>query len=172
MGEDIETIFLKTVESNKDRIFRICRSYSADSDDAKDLFQEVLLNLWKSLPSFKYKSNIDTWVYRITINICLRTKQFSDKKQKHFVKLESIHIENIEDIITPNENEILFLKLSECIKKLEGMEKSIILLHLEGIPYKEIAQIFGLTENHVAVKIKRIKNKLQTCIKSLSNARR
>lgn len=166
MEKETETIFLNTFEANKDRIYRICRSYSADNEDTKDLFQEVLINLWKSLPSFKHQSNIDTWVYRITINICLRAKQFSDKKQKRFVKLESINIQNIEEISTPNENEILFLKLSKGIKLLEGMEKSIILLHLEGISYKEIAQVFGMTENHVAVKIKRIKSKLLTFMKS------
>ena len=166
MGKDIETIFLNTVESNKDRILRICRSYTADNEDAKDLFQEVLINIWKSLPSFKNQSNIDTWVYRITINICLRAKQFSDKKQKHFVKLESINIHNIKDTSSPNENEKLFLKLSESIELLEGIEKSIILLHFEGISYKEIAQVFGLTENHIAVKIKRIKSKLLTFMKS------
>jgi len=166
MEKDIETIFLNTVESNKDRIFRICRFYTADNEDPKDLFQDVLLNLWKSLPSFKNQSNIDTWVYRITINICLRAKQFSDKKQKHFVKLESINIQNLEDTIAPNENEKLFIKLSESIKRLEGIEKSIILLHLEGVSYKEIAQVFGLTENHIAVKIKRTRSKLLTLMKS------
>lgn len=166
MEKDLETVFTTTVEANKDRMFRICRSYSVDADDAKDLFQEVLLNLWKSLPSFKHQSNIDTWVYRITINVCLRTKQFVDKKQKHLVRLEGINFENVEDTTAPSENEKLFQKLSECIKKLEGIDKSIILLHLEDLPYKEIAHIFGLSENHVAVKIKRIKNKLLTCLKS------
>jgi len=166
MEKDLETIFLTTVDANKDRMFRICRSYSFDADDAKDLFQEVVLNLWKSLPSFKQHSNINTWVYRVTINVCLRAKQFSDKKQKHFVRLESVNFENTEDVIAQNENEKLFLKLSECIKKLEGTDKSIILLHLEELPYKEIAHIFGLSENHVAVKIKRIKSKLLLCLKS------
>lgn len=166
MEKDLETVFLTTVEANKDRMFRICRSYSIDADEAKDLFQEVLLNLWKSLPSFKHQSNIDTWVYRITINVCLRAKQFADKKQKHFVRLEGINFENIEDTIAPSENEKLFQKLFECIKTLEGIDKSIILLHLEDLPYKEIAHIFGLSENHVAVKIKRIKSKLLNCLKS------
>ena len=166
MEKDLESVFITTVEANKDRMFRICRSYSIDVDDAKDLFQEVLVNLWKSLPSFKQQSNIDTWVYRITINVCLRAKQFSDKKQKHFVRLEFMNFENVEDTIAPSENEMLFQKLSECVKKLEGIDKSIILLHLEDLPYKEIAQIFGLSENHVAVKIKRIKSKLLTCLKS------
>ena len=118
------------------------------------------------MPSFKHQSNIDTWVFRITINVCLRAKQFADKKQKHFVRLGSVNFENVEDTIAQNENEKLFLKLSECIKKLEGTDKSIILLHLEELPYKEIAQIFGLSENHVAVKIKRIKSKLLICLKS------
>jgi RNA polymerase sigma factor (sigma-70 family) len=165
MEKELETVFLTAVEANKDRMFRICRSYSVNADDAKDLFQEVLLNLWKSLPSFKHQSNIDTWVYRVTINVCLRAKQFSDKNQKHFVRLESVNFENLEDTTDTNEKETLFQKLSECIKKLEGTDKSIILLHLEDLPYKDIAQIFGLSENHVAVKIKRIKSKLLNCLK-------
>jgi RNA polymerase sigma factor (sigma-70 family) len=166
MEKVIENIFLQTLETNKDKIFRICRSYSTDADDANDLFQEVLLNIWKSLPSFSNQSNIDTWVFRITINVCLRAKQFSDKKQKHFVKLDSINLENIRETTNSNENEEKFLKLSKCIEKLEGAEKTIILLYLEDLPYKEIASVIGLTENHVAVKIKRIKNKLLICLKS------
>ena len=166
MENVIENIFLQTLDSNKDRIFRICRSYSTDIDDANDLFQEVVLNIWKSLSSFNNQSNIDTWVFRITINVCLRAKQFSDKKHKHFVKLDSISYENIGETINSNENEEKFLKLSKCIEKLEGAKKSIILLYLEDLPYKEIASIIGVTENHVAVKIKRIKNKLLICINS------
>ena len=162
----MENIFLQTLDSNKDRIFRICRSYSTEPDDANDLFQEVVMNIWKSLPQFNNQSNIDTWVFRITINVCLKAKQFSDKKHKHFVKLDSISYENIGEKINSNENEELFLKLSKCIEKLEGAKKSIILLYLEDLPYKEIASIIGVTENHVAVKIKRIKNKLLICINS------
>jgi len=169
MEKELETIFLKAIEANKDKIFRFCRHYSTDADDARDLFQEVLLNSWKSLPSFKYQSSIDTWLYRITINICLRAKKYSDQKQRRFVKLESISIENIAEKDITEEKEILFNRLSECIKMLEGVDKSIILLHLEGLPYKDIARISGLTENHVAVKIKRIKNRLQTSLKPLNN---
>jgi RNA polymerase sigma-70 factor (ECF subfamily) len=108
-------------------------------------------------------------LYRITINICLRAKKYSDQKQRRFVKLESISIENIAEKDITEEKEILFNRLSECIKMLEGVDKSIILLHLEGLPYKDIARISGLTENHVAVKIKRIKNRLQTSLKPLNN---
>lgn len=166
MEKDIETLFLNAVELNKERIYRICRTYSTDSEDSKDLFQEVLLNLWKSLPSFRDQSSINTWVYRITLNICLRAKQYSEKKQKHFVKLNSVSIQNIEDTASANEKEKQFTRLFEYIKELEGVDKSIIVMHLDGIPYKDIAQVFGLSENHIAVKIKRIKSKLLTCMKS------
>lgn len=172
MDKDIDNVFLKAFESNKDRIFRICTSYAADKDDAKDLFQEVLLNLWKSLPSFKNESSINTWVYRITINICLRAKQFSDRKQKQFIKLEGLDLEDKNETMNTTDKEKQFLKLEECIKKLEGVDRSLILLYLEELPYKEIAQVLGLTENHVAVKIKRIKTKLLTCIKPEDHVRR
>ncbi len=165
MEKSLENIFLNAFETNKNRIFRICTSYSANNEDAKDLFQEVLLHLWKSLPSFKNESSIDTWVYRITINVCLRAKQFADKKQKHIIKIDGLKLENVGETTNSNEKEKQFLKLSECIKKLEGVEKSIILLYLEDSSYKEISHVLGLTENHVAVKIKRIKNKLLTCLK-------
>jgi RNA polymerase sigma-70 factor (ECF subfamily) len=166
MENELEYIYLNAIEANKDRIFRICRSYSSDNEDAKDLFQEVLMNIWKSLPSFKSQSNINTWIFRIAINVCLKAKQFSRKKQSHFVKLESIKYENIEDTIEPDDNEKQFIRLSECIKDLEGTERSIILLHMEGLLYRDIGQIFGLSENHIAVKIKRVKNKLENCLKS------
>jgi len=172
MDNDLENIFLATFEANKERMFRICRSYATDADDAKDLFQEVLLNLWKSLPSFKHESDINTWVYRVTINVCLRARQFSEKKERHIIRLGSIHFENIADPAVQNDDELLYLKLSACIRKLEGTDQSIILLYLEDLPYKEIAAVFGLSENHVAVKIKRIKSKLFNCLKSYDYDRR
>jgi RNA polymerase sigma factor (sigma-70 family) len=166
MEKELEFLFLNVFKTNKDRIFRICFSYSNNVDDAKDLFQEVVLNIWKSLPSFNGKSNINTWIYRVTLNVCLRAKEFAEKRQKLFVKLESLEFNNIVGAFNPTDHDEQFLKLTECIKKLEGIEKTIILLHLEELLYKEIAQVTGLTENYVAVKIKRIKSKLLTCLKS------
>jgi RNA polymerase sigma factor (sigma-70 family) len=163
MSNALQDQLLQILESNKDRIFRICRSHCSATEEAKDLFQDVVFNLWKSLPSFKNESNINTWVYRITLNVCIRSKQRSIKKESTQIRLDSIHYENIaEPTIHPQQEKLQ--KLNHCISKLEETEKSIILLHLEELPYKEIAQITGLTENHIAVKIKRIKEKLFTCI--------
>jgi RNA polymerase sigma-70 factor (ECF subfamily) len=167
MEKDHKELFLKILELNKERLFRICRSYSIDADEAKDLFQEILLNIWKSLPTFKSQSDINTWVYRIALNICLRAREFTEKKEKHFIKLEGIHFENIEEPVSESKDkELQFLNLFACIQKLPEDEKSLILLYLEELPYKEIAKIFGITENLVSVKIKRIKTKLLTLLNS------
>lgn len=164
MQKDLERVFIETLDRNKDRLYRICKSYSTSLEEGKDLYQEVLLNTWKSLKSFKGEASIDTWIFRIALNVCLRAREFSAKRQKSFIRIDSIKYENIPEIKSEtNESEIK--KLYACIRKLEGVDKSIILLYLEDQPYKEIAAILGLSENHIAVKVKRIKNKLFTCLK-------
>jgi RNA polymerase sigma-70 factor (ECF subfamily) len=159
-----DEVFIDLLTRNKDRLFRICKSYTYSIDEAKDLYQEVLLNIWKSLNAFKGESGIDTWVFRICLNICLRAKEYSVKKETHLVRLDSIHYQNIPEQKCENK-EAQIQALYHCISMLEGTDKSIILLYLEDQSYKEIATIVGLSENHVAVKIKRIKNKLLTCLK-------
>lgn len=164
MKKSHEDLFVELLETNKDRIFRICRAYSKEQEEAKDLFQEVLLQIWKSLSSFEFKSSIHTWAFRITINTCLQAKQFQIKKDKLFTHLKH-DIEGVQISTYSSENEALFIHLYECISNLEGIDKSIMLLHLEEMSHKEIGNITGITENYVAVKIKRIKAKLFNCIK-------
>jgi RNA polymerase sigma-70 factor (ECF subfamily) len=159
----MEELFLEILARNKDKLYRICTLYS-DQEEAKDLFQEVLLNIWRSLPSFQNKSSINTWVFRITINVCLRFKYSVDRKKKMFVKLEGISLANIPESTFNHAHDSSFAELYNCIKRLEEIDKSIVLLYLEELPYKEIADITGLSENHIAVKIKRIKEKLFNCL--------
>src|SRR5215813_9148553 len=72
MEEKLKILFSKVIEDNKHRILRICRAYASEIEDQKDLYQEVALNIWKSLPSFRKESTIDTWVYRICLNVCMQ----------------------------------------------------------------------------------------------------
>ncbi len=75
----MEINFEQVLEKNKNKIFRICRIYAVLPLEPQDLFQEVIFQIWKSLDSFKGQSSIDTWVYKITINVCLRSKMKLDK---------------------------------------------------------------------------------------------
>jgi len=163
MKNKLERTFEQILDKNKQKIYRICRIYAVAPIEPQDLFQEVVFQIWKSLESFKSKSSIDTWVYKITINVCLRSKLKLDKKNTKTERFESIHIVPIAQEIDASELE-KFKYLKECISTLNHTETSLILLYLDDLPYKEIATITGLSDNHIAVKMKRIRKKLFECI--------
>lgn len=168
MIKELETEFLNALENNRDKLFRICSVYSKDNEDAKDLFQEVLVHAWRSLGTFKGNSSMGTWMYRIALNVCLRFKSKYTKNQNRFIRLDSITITNFgAGKYGVEENEKL-ISLRKCVKKLNEGNKAIVILYLEGMAYKEISGILGLSENHVAVKVKRIKLKLMNCINEIS----
>lgn len=163
---DIQTIsFERLLDKNKHKIYRICCIYATAPISPEDLFQEVLYAIWKSLNSFKGQSHIDTWVYRITLNICMRSKQHLEKRQLQTLTLDTIEVipaKQAANSIEAKKHEALMA----CIQTLDALNKSIVILFLDGLKYKAIADITGLTENHIAVKMKRIKQQLKTCINS------
>lgn len=158
-----ELIFNQILEDNKDRIYRICRIYAVSPIEPQDLFQEVVFQIWKSFSTFKGKSNISTWIYKIALNVCSRSKMKFERNNSKTSRLESIHFVPAE--IIPDKNEqIKYKALRDCISLLNESDQAIIILYLDKLPYKEIAAITGLTENHIAVKMKRIKKILLDCI--------
>jgi len=159
---DKEQAFIKILEENQQRIQKICGMYTSTPENRKDLVQEVILNLWKAYPSFEGKSAISTWIYRITLNVCLK-KRFYQQKEQTTLSLEALQFEPKAPIPTSNDDK--FIALKACISQLEFSDRAIIILFLEDMAYKEIAEIIGISENYVAVKIKRIKEKLAVCLK-------
>ena len=151
------------IHENKHKIYRICRIYATTPIEPQDLFQEVIFQIWKSLPNFKGKSSIDTWVYRIALNVCLRSKMKLEKRNQKTARLDAIQFIPVTETIVPFEEE-KFKYLKECIATLNESDTSIIVLYLDELSYKEIAEITGLSENHIAVKMKRIRKKLFECI--------
>ncbi len=168
MNRELEDTFLSGLEENKQQLLRICSAYAKDTEDRNDLFQDVLASIWKSMPSFKGNSSISTWMYRVTLNVCLNAQTKLTKKKKQFVPLDSVTLSRYQGEDSTEEEPPLLLHLRSCIKEMDGADKTITMLYLEELPYKEIADITGISENHVAVKIKRIKKKLLTCINKKS----
>lgn len=164
MNTQLEITFLEAIELNQQKLLRVCSVYAEDSDDKKDLFQESLIHIWQSMPSFEGKSSLSTWMFRITLNVCMRLQSREAKKRNRFVKMEGINFMNIADEEIPPENQERLIHLRNCIKKLNDADKAVITLYLEELSYRDISGITGLTENNIAVKIKRIKNKLLNCI--------
>jgi RNA polymerase sigma factor (sigma-70 family) len=164
MDQQLENTFIKALEQNQQKLLRICSVYSEDAEDKKDLFQEALINIWQSMPSFEQKSSLSTWMFRVTLNVCLRLQTKQAKRKNYFRKLDTFTIENVSEEDPNQEEHERLKKLRNRIKKLNDAHKAIITLYLEELSYKEISDITGTTENNVAVKIKRIKMKLLTCI--------
>lgn len=162
MQEPSEDTFTQILENNKEKIYRICKVYAVSPVEPQDLFQEVVFQIWKSLASFQGKSSISTWIYRIALNVCYQSKLKLEKKNQQKVPLDAIRFVPLEE--TTHEQQEKYQALYECIAALNESDKSLVVLYLEELPYKEIATITGMTENYVAVKMKRIRKILLDCI--------
>jgi RNA polymerase sigma-70 factor (ECF subfamily) len=136
------------------KVFRLCMGYANDTDAAKDLAQETFIKVWKQLPTFKNESSIGTWIFRIASNTCLRQIQKDKKMPKSELPLE------VKDEISDTNLEKDIQLLYQYISELQEVERIIISLELEDMHQKEIAEIVGLSEGNVRVKIHRIKEKL------------
>ena len=108
--------FEQILENNKEKIYRICKIYTVSPLEPQDLFQEVIFAIWKSFSALKRNSSIDTWIYRITLNVCLRSKQKSEKTYNKTLQLESIQFVPIENPIANNKQE-KYNALTSCISK-------------------------------------------------------
>jgi RNA polymerase sigma-70 factor (ECF subfamily) len=152
--------FIKLIQKNEGILFKISGLYSDNVADGKDLRQEMIYQLWKSYDTFKGLSKISTWIYKV----CLNTGLVFVKKNNHvLMNVESI--ETLEEVfqLTDNYNSEFsdqILHLYQSIKKLNKIERGIILLHLEGNSYQEISEITGYTQSNVGTRLGRIKNKL------------
>ncbi len=151
--------FVELVTRYKDVIFKVCYIY-AEKDDIEDYYQEVLIQIWRSIPKFRGESSVLTWIYKISLNTCI---SYTRKKPKNIVNQEPI----LEVHLYENDTEkrLQIDELYFLINRLNKLEKAVILLWLEGRDYEEIASIVGISKANVAVKINRIKEKL----KKLSN---
>lgn len=140
-------------------IIKLCRAYTNSQEDFEDYYQEVCLQIWRSKKNFREESEWSTWVYRISLNVCL-TLLKKDKKNSgnHYVSDADIS-ELAEENQSFTEESLNLLYVA--IKKLSEIDRAIIMLYLEEKPYQEIADIIGTNPNNIGVRIKRIKTKLK-----------
>jgi RNA polymerase sigma-70 factor (ECF subfamily) len=165
METQTDQTFEQILVDSKDKIFRICRIYAVSPLEPQDLFQEVVFQTWKAYPTFEGKSDIGTWIYRIALNVCLNSKKKMDKRNFQMVKLDSIQFVSAESS-KENDDGDKYRALHDCIASLNRVDQSMVILYLEELPYMEIGKIIGLTENHVAVRMKRTRKVLLKCISS------
>ena len=151
----LETALEQVVKLHKSTIYTVCLMFSKDSDEVNDLFQEVLINLWKGFGGFEGRSDIGTWIWRVSFNTCISAER---KKKKSATVPLSMEINLFEDT---DEDTRQVQMLYKRIHRLKPFDRAIVLLWLEGIPYEEIAAIVGITVKNVSVRLYRIKEELK-----------
>ncbi len=140
-------------------IIKICRAYTDSQEDFEDYYQEVCLQIWRSRDKFRGDAKWSTWIYRLTLNICLTLIKKKKKHREHYDSDYKIQNEIVEDERTFSDESLNLLY--EAIKQLSEIDRAVILLYLEEKPNKEIADIIGVTPNNIGVRINRIKERLK-----------
>ncbi|MCF6212667.1 MAG: sigma-70 family RNA polymerase sigma factor [Flavobacteriaceae bacterium] len=139
-------------------IIKICRAYTDSQEDFEDYYQEVCLQVWKSRDTFRGDSKWSTWIYRLSLNICLTLIKKKKNNRQHTIS-ENLANEGTEDNKAFSEESLN--QLYAAIKKLSEIDRAVILLYLEEKTYQEIADIIGTSPNNIGVRIKRIKERLK-----------
>ena len=160
--------FKNIVDEYNGILYKIARSYTMEEADFKDLYQEMLIQLWQSFDRFKGDAKISTWIYRVSLNTALTFQ----KKQKRKLSTNPIDKVSYKIVETGSVGEELNYQkekkvelLYQCVNLLKKDDRAIILLHLEEKKYDEIAEIIGITTSHVGVKLLRIKKQLFQLLK-------
>ena len=160
---EAEKQFESLIRDNELLIYKVCRIYAYTEADRQDLFQEMVIQLWKAFPKFEGKSKFSTWLYRVAINTAITGLR---KKKDFIVFYEPAQLPVEVAYETASLEEEQWQQLSYAIEQLSPVEKSIVLLYLEDKPYEEMEDILGISQGTLRVKMTRIKEKLRQLAKN------
>ena len=152
----MELEFAQTVREHKGTIYTVCYMFSNTPDEVADLYQEILINLWKGFPKFRGDSNVRTWIYRVSLNTCISSERKKDRKVETLPLSMDI---NLFDDSDEDSRQIQLLR--SRINKLGPFDRAIVLLWLENLSYDEIGAIVGISAKNVSVRLVRIKDQLK-----------
>lgn len=159
MGSGEEQKFISLIREHQGLIHKVCMMYQQDYDNRNDLFQEIVLQLWKSFHTYRGEAKITTWMYRIALNTAIS----GYRKLKRNIRtedLQDLHF-NISENYPAYEREEEFARLQTAIRQLSEIERAMVMMALEEVPYEEIADTIGITQNNVRVRMNRIREKLR-----------
>ena len=150
--DTLELDFARTVREHKGTIYTVCYMFSKDEEEVADLFQDILVNLWKGFAKFRGESSVRTWIYRVSLNTCISAER-KKKRKGETVPLDmdiNLFDDSVEDL-----KQIRMLQ--NRISRLGPFDRAIVLLWLENLSYDEIGAIVGITAKNVSVRLFRIK---------------
>lgn len=147
--------FVQIVREHKSTVFTVCYMFSKDQSEVDDLFQEVLINLWKGFSSFRGQSDVRTWIYRVSLNTCISADRRKRRKRALPLLMDA-------DLFSDSDEDTRQIDiLHRRISRLQPFDRAIVLLWLENISYDEIGKIVGITAKNVSVRLFRIREQLK-----------
>ena len=149
--------FLRLIQDNKGILFKICHSYCRNASGREDLAQEIIVQLWRSFPSFDPQYRFSTWMYRISLNVAISFYRRERTRAQYLAPGEQVLNVPDETAIQTEDVRLLY----QFIDGLDPLHKALVLLYLDGHNYQEIAGVLGITETNVATKIGRLKQKMK-----------
>ncbi len=164
-----ETTFKQWLGEHQGLIFKVVRACAGTPEDQDDLFQEILLQLWSSIPNFQEKAKVSTWIYRVALNTAMVWKRAAKKRRQH--RRPVIDISEMPDIKRVHTGSMkdrqIVDQLYGAIRKLPKIDGSIVLMCLDGLSYDEMADVLGISKSNVGVKLNRAKKQLAQLLKGL-----
>lgn len=162
-----ESLFRCWLQEHSGLMWKVVRAFTVTPEDADDLLQEIALQLWRSLPAFRGDAKESTWIYRVAFNTALVWKRGEKRRQaKHeqFFELTSAPEILAETAVHPPTDRLVE-QLYAAIRQLPKLDASLALMHLDGLSYREISEVLGISENHVGVKLNRLRKQLAEQLK-------
>ncbi len=158
---------MRLVQEHKAMLYKVCNLYCHTNFDRQDLFQEIIIQLWKSYPKFRGDSKFSTWLYRIALNTAI--SDLRRQKKNITITEPSLLPTEIEDVQYYKQKEEQLDQLYSAISQLTEVEKAITMLYLEDKSYDEMEDILGINQNNLRVKMNRIKEKLRKLTKAVEH---
>ncbi|WP_342644547.1 sigma-70 family RNA polymerase sigma factor [Mucilaginibacter sp. CSA2-8R] len=153
--------FVNLITQHQGLIFKVCNMYCRQGEDKEDLFQDILLQLWRAYPSFNNGAKITTWMYRVALNTAIsRLRKHKTNQPTERLNDEAFKIEMVNDEESVARSTLMYA----AIKQLTDIERAITMLYMDNYSYREIAEITGITESNVGYKINQIKLKLKNLV--------
>ena len=155
--------FVGLVQEHRSLLYKVCRLYCFSEADRQDLFQEMIIQLWRSYPHFRGESKFSTWLYRIALNTAISDLR-KQRRRPSPVNMSEIPTP-LQEMTWPGEEEQQLRQLYAAIDKLSEIEKALVMLYLEDRSYEEMEEILGINQNNLRVKMNRIREKLRKMTK-------
>lgn len=159
---DLESLFKSWLSSHSGAVLKVARAYTLTTEDCQDLAQEILLQVWRSLPQFQGRASASTWFYRVALNTALgwhRKEHRRRARQRSVLKIEDVPVAGLDGARQIVQREAVE-RLYAAIRRLPKADAALVLLYLDDLNYRQMAEVLGISESNVGVKLNRAKNAL------------